>query len=156
LAGIGSDRLHLAWVSSAEAQRFVEVVTEVTGSIKSQGRFNSSAIAFELNAAEMTLAGDLVRWLVGKELKITSQCDVYGRSWDIERFESILDSVLHREYHKNLVWMAIEQGFTSVRDINRKTGLELEWISRLIAEMEKTNRVVFKGMTDHKPVFAVA
>ncbi len=30
LAGIGADRLHLAWVSSAEAQRFVDVVTDVT------------------------------------------------------------------------------------------------------------------------------
>ena len=34
-AGIGADRLHVAWVSSAEAQRFVEVVTEVTESIRS-------------------------------------------------------------------------------------------------------------------------
>ena len=34
LAGIGKERLHLAWVSSAEAQRFAQIATEVTGSIK--------------------------------------------------------------------------------------------------------------------------
>ena len=43
LAGIGKDRLHLAWVSSAEAQRFVEIATGVTESIKAQGRFDPEA-----------------------------------------------------------------------------------------------------------------
>jgi F420-non-reducing hydrogenase iron-sulfur subunit len=31
------DRVHLAWISSAEAQKFVEVVTEFTEKIKSLG-----------------------------------------------------------------------------------------------------------------------
>jgi F420-non-reducing hydrogenase iron-sulfur subunit len=32
-----SERLHLAWISSAEAQKFVQVVTEFTEKIKSLG-----------------------------------------------------------------------------------------------------------------------
>ena len=28
IAGIGADRLHVAWVSSAEAQRFADVATQ--------------------------------------------------------------------------------------------------------------------------------
>jgi F420-non-reducing hydrogenase iron-sulfur subunit len=31
------ERVHLAWISSAEAQKFVEVVTEFTEKIKSLG-----------------------------------------------------------------------------------------------------------------------
>jgi len=31
------ERLHLSWISSAEAQRFVEVVTDFTEKIKSLG-----------------------------------------------------------------------------------------------------------------------
>jgi len=31
------ERLHLAWISSAEAQKFVQVVTEFTEKIKSLG-----------------------------------------------------------------------------------------------------------------------
>jgi F420-non-reducing hydrogenase iron-sulfur subunit len=30
-------RLHLAWISSAEAQRFVQVVTEFTNTVKTLG-----------------------------------------------------------------------------------------------------------------------
>ena len=44
IAGIGRDRLHVAWVSSAEAQRFVEVVNEVTDSIRDQGKFDPGTL----------------------------------------------------------------------------------------------------------------
>jgi len=154
IAGIGRDRLHLAWVSSAEAQRFVEVVTTVTESVKTLGKFDPKTFGFELAAAEMTLAGETLRWMVGKEVKITTDGDVYGRKWDTVTFESILDAVLEREYQKNLIYQAIKDGSTSVRDINEKIGLDLKRISYLLADLEKTNKVEFTGMKDSKPVFA--
>ena len=154
LAGIGQERLHLAWVSSAEAQRFAEVAASVTASIKSQGKFDPAALAFELDAAEMTLDGEIVRWMVSKELTITSEGDIYGRKWDVERYESILDSVMEREYHKNLIYLAIKEGFTSVEDISAKIGLNLELISYLLVDLEKTGVVKFTGMADRIPAFA--
>jgi len=155
IAGIGKDRVHLAWVSSAEAQRFVEVATTVNESVKAQGKFDPKAFSFELAAAEMTLAGETLRWMVGKEVKITTDGDVYGRKWDTESFETILNAVLEREYQKNLIYQAVKDGYTSVRDINQKIGLDLKRISYLLADLEKTNKVEFTGMKDRIPVFAV-
>ena len=154
IAGIGEDRLHLEWVSSAEAQRFVEVVTKTTESVKSQGAFDAEAFEFQLAAAEMTLSGETLRWIVGKESRITTKGDVYGRKWDVESYESILDSVLEREYHKNLIYRAITADCTSVRTIGEKIGLGLGRISNLLADLEKTNMVEFRGMQDSMPVFA--
>ncbi len=142
-------------MSSAEAQRFVEVVTQTTESIKAQGKFDSDAFASELAAAEKTLAGETLRWMVGKEIKITAKGDVYGRKWDVDSYETILDSVLEREYQKNLIYQAVKEGYTSVRDISEKIGLELGRISYLLADLEKTNKVEFTGMKDRIPVFAV-
>ncbi|NNL41883.1 MAG: hydrogenase iron-sulfur subunit [Desulfobacterales bacterium] len=153
LAGIGEERLHLEWVSSAEAQRFVEITKQVTDSVKNQGKFNPQAFTHELDAAKVTLSGETIRWLVGKELKITSDGDVYGRKWDKDSFESILDSTLEREYQMHLIYQVIKDGCRSVRDINAKTGLELTRISYLMADMEKRNMVEFTGMEDSKPVF---
>ena len=155
IAGIGKERLHLAWVSSAEAQRFVEVVINTTESVKAQGKFDSKAFEYELAAAQMTLSGETLRWMVGKEITITSKGDVYGRKWDVESFETILDAVLEREYQKNLIYQAVKEGYTSVRDINQKIGLDLKRISYLLADLEKTNKVEFTGMKDRIPVFAV-
>ena len=154
IAGIGKDRLHLAWVSSAEAQRFVEVVTTATESVKAQGKFDPKAFSFELAAAEMTLAGETLRWMVGKEVKITTKGDVFGRQWDKDRFESILDASLEREYQKNLILQAVKQGHTSVRDIHKKIGLDLKRISYLLADMENRNMVEFLGMKTCRPIFA--
>jgi hypothetical protein len=154
LAGIGKERLNLAWVSSAEAQRFVEVVTGFTDSIKSLGKLDYPSYELEIEASLKTLDGEFLRWTVGKEVKITTQGDVYGREWETKRFEVVLDSVLEREYQKNLIYQAIQEGFTSVRDISGKIGLELKRISFLLADMEKTGMVEFTGMEDKKPVFA--
>ncbi len=133
----------------------MEVVTQTTESIKAQGKFDSDAFAFELAAAEKTLAGETLRWMVGKEIKITAKGDVYGRKWDVDSYETILDSVLEREYQKNLIYQAVKEGYTSVRDISEKIGLELGRISYLLADLEKTNKVEFTGMKDRIPVFAV-
>ena len=133
----------------------MEVVTQTTESIKAQGKFDSDAFASELAAAEKTLAGETLRWMVGKEIKITASGDVYGRKWDVDSYETILDSVLEREYQKNLIYQAVKEGYTSVRDISEKIGLELGRISYLLADLEKTNKVEFTGMKDRIPVFAV-
>ena len=125
----------------------------MTESIKEQGNFDPGKFEFELAACEMTLSGEKARWMVGKQVKITRQGDVYGNRWNTAQFESLVDGVLEREYHKNLIYQAIKSGYTSVRDISQKIGLELQRVSYLLADLEKTNMVEFKGMEDRKPVF---
>jgi hypothetical protein len=102
----------------------------------------------------MTVSAETLRWLVSKELKIIAKGDVYGRKWDAASYESIIDSVLEREYHKNLIYLSIQRGNESVRKISAQTGLELKKVSYLLADLEKTNRVAFNAMEDHKPVFS--
>ena len=100
MAGIGEDRLHFAWVSSAEAQRFVEVVNTTTESIKGQGPLDGERFSMKLEACEMTVSDETIRWLVGKEVTITKEGDVYGRSWDVEKYESIIPVLQHSKKFK--------------------------------------------------------
>jgi hypothetical protein len=154
LAGIGGERLHLVWVSSAEAQRFVEVTTSVLETVQQCGKFDPARFKLQLEAVTMTLNGEPLRWTVGKAQTLTAKGDVYGRKWEKQRFESVLDTMLEREYTKNLIFVAIKEGFTSVRDISGETGLELRQVSFLLAELEKSAMVEFVGMEESKPVFA--
>ena len=154
MSGIGRSRLRLAWVSSAEAQRFAQIATDVTESIKAQGALDVRTLELELEAALMTVNTENLRWLVSKELKITGQGDVYGRQWDADSYETIMDAVLEREYHKNLIYLAVKRGERSVREISQLTGLALKRVSHLLADLEKTNRVAFEVMEDSKPVFS--
>ncbi|RLC31657.1 MAG: hypothetical protein DRH32_03905 [Deltaproteobacteria bacterium] len=155
LCGIGKDRLHLYWVSSAEAQRFAETADKVTECVRALGRFDPSGFDLELEAAMRTLDGETVRWTVGKQVGLIREGDVYGRKWDPERLESVLDAVLEREYYKNLICRAIEQGHASVREISTRIGVDLQKVSYVLTDMEKTGMVEFRDMVDRKPVFAV-
>lgn len=153
-AGIGKKRLHLEWLSSAEAQRFAEIATRVTEEVREMGPLDRTALQMQLEAAEATVNAEAVRWLVGKEVPITSRGDVYGRSWDMEKYEKIVDEAMEREYHNNLILLAIREGHTSVRDISQRTGLAVLRVSYLLADLERTGRVEFRGMTDSIPAFA--
>jgi len=115
---------------------------------------DKESLGLQLEACEMTLNSENVRWLVGKELKITSQGDVYGRNWDVERYESLLDVHLEREYHKSLIYLSVKEGCESVREISMRTGLDLQRISYLLADLEKANRIEFTGMKERRAIFA--
>lgn len=154
MAGVGADRLHLAWVSSAEAQRFAQTAEDVVASVKKQGPLDAEALAMPLEAAEMTVNGEAIRWLVGKEIKITTEGDVYGRKWDVAGYEAVMHKELEREYQKNLIYLAVREGATSVRAISKKIGVQLLRTSYLLADLERTNRVEFTGMDNSIPVFA--
>ncbi len=154
LAGIGADRLHLAWVSSAEAQRFVDVVTDVTASIQEQGKFDPGAYSLQLAAVTETVMGEGVRWLVGKEVQITTKGDVYGRPWDERSYQMIFNKALEREYHTQLILAAIKEGLTAPRTIDAETGIGIQRISYLLADMEKNGMVEFRQMEERIPVFA--
>ncbi len=131
-------------------------MTEVTESIRGQGELDSTTFSLELDAAEMTAKSETLRWLVGKEVSLTTKGDVYGRKWDVGQFEEILSAVLKREYQKNLIYIALKEGSTSVREISERTGLQLGKISYLISDLEKTNQVIFKGHSEGIPVFESA
>ena len=45
------DRLHLAWISSAEAQKFVQVVTDFTEKIRALGPLSLSGFTEKRKAA---------------------------------------------------------------------------------------------------------
>jgi len=141
-------------VSSAEAQRFADVATTIVDTVIGLGPLDRDKAGMALDAARRTLDGEFVRWTVGKEKLITDHGDVYGRSWDAERFESIVDSIAGSELEKSLIYVALQQGCTSVREVATKTGMDMARISFLMADMERTGMIEFKGMTDHKPQFA--
>jgi hypothetical protein len=154
LTGIGGDRLHVDWVSSADAKRFTEIVIEATEKVRKRGPLDPSQYELQLQAADLVVKGEVMRWLVGKQHKITSDGDVYGRPWEEEKFQRVIDDALLREYQKSLIYLAIKSGTTSVRGVAEQTGIEVLRVSYLLADLEQMKLVELKGMEESIPVFA--
>lgn len=153
-AGIEAHRLHLAWVSSAEAQRFAQVATTVVEDVRQAGPLDREGLALPLEAVRRTLDSEYVRWTVGKQRRITRDGDVYGRKWEDEQFAHALQRITDTEYEKSLIYTALKHGNTSVRDVSAATGLPLARISHHLADLERTGQVEFQRMVEHKPEFA--
>lgn len=153
LSGIGADRLHLAWVSSAEAQRFASLASEVVDSVTRQGPLQRDRLQLQLEAARRTLDSEPVRWTVGKEKHLLESGDVYARQWTREAYETALDTILEQEYQQQLVYAALRHGCESVYDIRDRIGLEPPTISFLLAQMEKEGLVELRSLEDRQPKF---
>jgi len=154
LTGIGGDRLHVDWVSSAEAKRFTEIVTEATEAVRKRGPLDPSKYEMQLAAADMVVKSEVMRWLVGKQHKITSAGDVYGRPWSADKLGKVIDDALLREYQKSLIYLAIKSGTSAVRAVAEQTGIEVLRVSYLLADLEQKKMVEFTGMVESIPVFA--
>lgn len=154
LSGIGADRLHLAWVSSAEAQRFASLTSEVVASVTRQGPLQRDRLQLQLEAARRTLDSEPVRWTLGKEKNLLETGDVYARKWTREAYETVLDTILEQEYQQNLIYAALRQGCESVYDIRDRIGLQPPRISFLLAQMEKGGLVELRSLKDSKPKFS--
>ena len=153
-AGIEAKRLHLAWVSSAEAQRFAQVATTVVEDVRQAGPLDRKVLSLQLEAVRRTLDGEFVRWTVGKQRRITTDGDVYGRKWDEDSFVQALQRITDTEYEKSLIYTALRHGNASVREVSAATGLPLARISHHLADLERTGKVEFRRMVEHKPEFA--
>jgi len=154
-SGIGEGRLRLDWVSSAEAQRFADVASQVVEDVKRAGPLDRKRYTLELEALRMTLDSEFVRWTVGKEKPITDQGDVYGRSWDPEKFGAALGAIATKEFDKNLICAAFAEGCLTLRDVARMSGLELHRVSYLLTDLEKSGRVQLTEMKEHTPHYAI-
>jgi DNA-binding transcriptional ArsR family regulator len=154
--GIGESRLHLSWISAAEGQRFAQVMTDFVQTCTQAGPLDRARHSLKLKALRRTLDRENVRWMLGMEKEICEQGDVYGRSWDQERYEHVLDQVALTEYRKQLICSVLDQGKATVQDVGTRTGLALPEISHLLADLERTGMIETRGVRGNDPQFVSA
>jgi F420-non-reducing hydrogenase iron-sulfur subunit len=146
-AGMESERLRLEWVSSAEGAKFARVVTDFVNQIKSLGKvsFDEEKLKAAFNA---TLNTRLRSW-VGKERKLTEEGNVYGELIEQERFDTMIENVIKKEYEQSLILLSIEDVPLSARQIGEKVGLDS---SDVVKHLIKLKRRQIVHMIEGDPI----
>ncbi len=154
LSGIGSDRLRLTWVSSAEGKLFAEHVDAFTQEILSLGKFDPEEHRLALAALRETLSAPRVRWLMGMEKQLVEKINVYGRSVDAKRYAKVMASAVKEEYEKALVVSALplDKGLM-VKDLAAQTAIPGPTVAAYLVELEHAERVQVKGYEGRDPLF---
>jgi hypothetical protein len=143
LAGIGSNRFQLRWVSAAEGQLFANYVTELSAAIGKLGPFQPDAFKLQLAAMETVLKSTRIRWLMGMDRHITEQENVYHEKVEATAYQTLLRQALADEYEKGLIFEALAEGPQSVREVAGKTSLPVYTVSLRLNDLERAGQAQF-------------
>lgn len=126
MAGIGSERLLLDWVSAGEGERFSQVVREFVEKIRGLGPFSlDEEMKERLNAVRASLEGEKIRWMIGKGPELMEKENVYHERLPKERLNEAIESTIRDEFLKNRILVLIESKSMAAREISHKLNLKL-------------------------------
>ncbi len=155
ISGVNQDRLHLRWVSATEGQQFAEYVTELTGLLKELGPLDHEGLATRLAAVSRAVNDVDLRWLMGMQRQLTERGNVYNDRLDPAAYDQLLRSSAQEEYHRALIFEALQAGPLTVREMAATTGLPVFTISLRLNDLEKTSLVNIQGHAGHSPKFGL-
>jgi F420-non-reducing hydrogenase iron-sulfur subunit len=155
--GIEQDRLLLDWVSAAEGIRFGEVVTGFINRIHDLGPIDRKGdFTDRLAIGEAVAEGDRIRWLVGKELELLEQGNVYDEKMDEKEFREILHMNIDQEFDKERIMATIEEAPLGVADISTKIDMPTSLVFRYLTSMENNGQVELTGFHENAPSYLKA
>lgn len=106
----------------------------------------------KLKAAEMTLGGERIRWLLGKQEVLTEQKNVFGETLAKSRYQFILSKAAETEFLRNMILSNLNEE-RSVHDLHEITGLSKTDIVECIIALLRWRKIEQVGMKDRSPLY---
>jgi hypothetical protein len=126
MAGIGSERLLLDWVSAGEGERFSQVVRQFVGKIRGLGPFPlDQEMREKLQAVRASLEGEKIRWMVGKGPELLEKENVYHELLSKEKLDATIETTIRDELIKNRIIALIESKSLAAAEISQTLNLKL-------------------------------
>jgi F420-non-reducing hydrogenase iron-sulfur subunit len=135
MAGIGSDRLLLDWVSAGEGERFSQVIRQFVEKIRGLGPFPiDQEMKGRLQAVKASLEGEKIRWMVGKGPELIEKENVYHEQLPKERLDAAIATTIRDELIKNRIIALVESKPLPAAEISQTLSLRLnETLSYLVS-----------------------
>lgn len=126
MAGIGSERIILDWVSAGEGERFAQIVRQFVEKVRDLGPLRLDPEMRErLEAVRTSLESEKLRWVMGKGPELLEKENVYGERTEKERIEAVMDETIRSELMKNRIVSLLSSGPRSAKEISQalNTGI---------------------------------
>jgi F420-non-reducing hydrogenase iron-sulfur subunit len=158
--GVNEERLAFRQCSSGEASVFVKLVTEFHEKIRSFGplggdgdRVKAPEIFGKLEAAEAVLAGEKIRWVIGKRAPFLESGNMYGEIFTEHEFNRAIDMIIVEEIEIQEILGKLKQGAKSVKDLARDLDMPSERVFRYITALKRKGMVALDNVTGRSPIF---
>jgi len=158
--GVNEERLAFRQCSSGEAAVFVKLVTEFDEKIRSLGplgedgdRVKAPDIFGKLEAAEAVLAGEKLRWVIGKRTPFLESGNMYGEIFTEHEFNRAIDMIIVEEMEVQEILGKLKQGAKSVQDLARDLAIPSERVFRYITALNRKGMVALDSVAGRSPIF---
>lgn len=159
VAGIVPERFYLDWCSAAEGERFAKLITEFTNRVREIGplgepeSLSSDELKIRFLAAQKAADTERIRTLVGKELLLLEEGNVYGEKADQNQYDRVLGNALEEEFINQRIALALTDKELSVVEIAGVTGISPDKVLQSIAEMEHSQQVALARIEEMTPKY---
>jgi coenzyme F420-reducing hydrogenase delta subunit len=158
--GVNEDRLSFQQCSSGEATRFVQLVTEFNEKIKSLGPLGGEGdpvkapeIFQKLEAAEAVLAGEKIRWVIGKRTEFLESGNKYGEVFTDHEFNRAIDMIILEEADVQEILAKLKEGAQSVKGLASTLAIPSERVFRYVTALKRKGMIELDKISDRTPFY---
>jgi len=158
--GVNEDRLAFRQCSSGEASVFVNLITEFDDKIRNLGPIGGGAdqlkapeIFSKLKTAQAVLAGEKIRWVIGKRTPFLESGNMYGEIFTEHEFNRAVDMIIVEETEVQEILGQLKEGARSVKDLAKALAIPTERVFRYITALKRKEMVSLQKVSGRTPIF---
>ncbi len=154
-AGLEVERFRLEWISASEGEKFAKTVTEFTEKIMELGPSKvgeDPELTNRMGAAVDASLDFRIRSLLGHEVGMIENGDVYGETKTEEEMRNIIDIAIEDEFRRCLILGVTSSKPASAKELSKIANLPTERIVEHIATLRQKNLLAIDhidGMTPY-------
>jgi len=170
--GLNENRLSFQHCSSGEATRFVESSGEATRFVEIVNKFDKTIhelgpiggesdqvkgpeLFRKLEAAEAVLAGQKMRWVIGKKTEFLEKGNLYGEVFTEHEFKRTIDMIIVEETEVQEILGRLKEGAQSVKALAESLAMPSERVFRYINALRRKDMVELETISGQSPLYKV-
>ena len=160
-AGLSTKRISFDQCSSAEGERFVNLITEFDRGIRDLGplgtgdRLPLSDLSEKLVIGKTALAREKLRWVVGKFTVFATEGNKYGEVFTKHEMWRTLDTIVMDEIATFEILRELEREPSVVKDLAAQLKLPPPHVLRYILALQRRGLVELDGIEGSSPRYRV-
>lgn len=161
--GVNKSRLAFRQCSSGEASIFVQLITEFDAKIKELGPIGEGGdplktpeIFDKLKIAEAVLAGEKMRWIIGKRTPFLESGNIYEEIFTEHEFNRAIDMIIIEETEVQEILGRLEESAQSVKDLAHVLAIPSERVFRYVTALVRKEMIRLEKVDDRTPFYSIA
>jgi coenzyme F420-reducing hydrogenase delta subunit/DNA-binding transcriptional ArsR family regulator len=158
--GVNEERLAFRQCSSGEGGVFVQLVTEFDEKIRELGPLGERGDSLQvpeifekLTAAEAVLAGEKIRWVIGKRTEFLESGNKYGEVFTEHEFNRAIDMIVVEEFEVQEIIAKLLDEPQSVKALSQAAGLPPERVFRYVTALRRKEMVELENVSGRSPIY---